>query len=43
MASKMKNTKAAQETLPLAHMLSSAIIIGNQEYVPEPPHLEKKL
>lgn len=43
MASKIKNTKATKDTLPLAHMILSATAIGNQEYVSEPPNYEEKL
>lgn len=43
MASKTKNTKATQEPFPLAHMILFATAIGNQEYVPEPPHYKEKL
>lgn len=43
MVSKTKITKAAKEYLQLAHMLPSANVVGNQEYVPEPPHYEEKL
>lgn len=40
---KTKTNKATKESLPLAHMLSSANVIGNQEYVPEPPNYKEKL
>lgn len=42
MASKIKTSKATKESLPLARVLSFASVVGNQEYVPEPPHYEEK-
>lgn len=43
MTSKSKKTKATKESLLLAHVLSSATCIGNQEYVLEPPNYEEKI
>lgn len=39
----MKNTKAVKGPLPMANMIPCATIVGNQEYVPEPPNYEEKL
>lgn len=43
MASKTKTSKATKKSFSLAHMLSFVNIVGNQEYVLEPPHYEEKL
>lgn len=40
MASKTKKKKATKESLPLSIMFSFANVIGNQEYLPEPPNYE---
>lgn len=43
MASKSKNTKDTKDSLPMANMFPCAPVIGNQEYVTEPPNHEGKL
>lgn len=42
MAPPNKNVKAFKETVLLAYTLHNAIVIGNKEYVPEPPNFEEK-
>lgn len=43
MAPLNKNVKASKEHVPQAYMLHHTTVIGNQEYVLEPPNFEEKL